>query len=62
MSDTREVLLEGLLQALQARVVSVWNNVTLHGEPQAAERFKKGITSAAQFYEQAVKAVEKMEL
>jgi hypothetical protein len=60
--DTREVLLEGLRQALQARVVSIWNNVTLTGEPSPGPRFKEGITKAAQFYKQAVKAIEEMEI
>jgi hypothetical protein len=60
--DTRDTILEGLRQALQARVAAVWSNVTLAGEQaQAAKRFKEGITSAVSFYEHAVKAVEDME-
>jgi hypothetical protein len=60
--DTRTVILEGLRQALQARVAAVWSNVTLAGEQQhAAKRFKEGITTAVSFYEQAVEAIEAME-
>lgn len=60
--DTREVMLAGLRQALQARVAAVWNNVTMAGEPATGSRFKEGVTKAARFYQQAVKAIEKMEL
>jgi len=60
--DTRNAILEGLRQALQARVAAVWSNVTLAGEQEhAPKRFKAGITTAVSFYEHAVKAVEDME-
>lgn len=60
--DTREVLLAGLRQALQARVANVWNNVTLGGEQAPGPRFKEGVTKAVIFYQQAVTAVEKMKI
>lgn len=51
---TREVLLDGLRQALQARVGSIWSNVTLAGETAHAEaRFIKGVEEAIKFYEKA---------
>jgi hypothetical protein len=60
--DTREILLAGLRQALQARVANVWNNVTLAGEQPPGPRFKEGITKAVDFYQQAVKAIEQMKI
>jgi hypothetical protein len=60
--DTREIMLEGLRQALAAKVANIWSNVTLAGEPHPEQRFKEGVTKAAQFYRQAVKAVDEMEL
>jgi hypothetical protein len=55
---TREVLLDGLRQALQARVSSIWNNVTLAGESSPGPRFKEGITKAVAYYEKAWKAID----
>lgn len=60
--DTREILLAGLRQALQARVATVWSNVTLGGEQAPGPRFKEGVTKAVAYYEQAVAAVEKMKI
>lgn len=57
---TREILLEGLRQALQARVGTIWNNVTLAGESSSGPRFKEGITKAISYYEQAWKAIDKI--
>jgi hypothetical protein len=57
---TREVLLDGLRQALQARVGTIWNNVTLAGEPDSVARFKEGIEKAITYYEQAWKAIDKI--
>jgi hypothetical protein len=54
---TREVMLDGLRQALQARVGAIWNNVTLAGESSQGPRFKEGITQAITYYEQAWKAI-----
>lgn len=54
---TREVLLDGLRQALQVRIGSIWNNVTLAGESNSAARFKDGLTKAIAHYEQAWKAI-----
>jgi hypothetical protein len=51
--DTREVLLEGLRQALQARVVGLWSNVTQAGEPTPGPRFAEGLQKAIMFYEKA---------
>lgn len=58
--QTREVLLAGLRQALQARVGSIWNNVTLAGEPDSAARFKEGVERSAKFYERAWRAINDM--
>lgn len=59
MNDgTRELILAGLRQGLQAKVAVIWTNVTLAGETNAEQRFKDGITKAAKLYEQAVEAVE----
>jgi hypothetical protein len=60
--DTREVMLEGLRQALSAKVANIWTNVTLAGEPNPERRFKEGVTKAAVFYRQAVKAIKEMEM
>ena len=60
--DTREILLAGLRQALQAHVANVWNNVTLAGEQPPGPRFKEGVTRAVDYYKQAVAAVEKMKI
>jgi hypothetical protein len=59
---TREVLLEGLRQALQARVANTWANVTLRGEPDPGTRFKTGIEESVKFYELAWKAIKDMKL
>lgn len=58
---TKEVLLDGLRQALQARISQVWSTVTIAGERDAAARFKTGIESSVKFYEQAWKAIKDME-
>jgi hypothetical protein len=60
--DTRDVILAGLRHALQMRVATIWNNVTLSGEQEPGPRFKEGVTKAVKFYQQAVKAVEHMKL
>jgi hypothetical protein len=60
--DTREILLAGLRQALQARVANIWNNVTLAGEQPPGPRFKEGVTRAVEYYKQAVKAIEQMKI
>jgi hypothetical protein len=60
--DTRDVILAGLRHALQMRVATIWNNVTLGGEQAPGPRFKEGITKAVIFYQQAVAAVEKMKI
>ena len=57
---TREVLLEGLRQALQARVGTIWNNVTLAGEPSPGPRFAEGIKKAIEYYEKAWKHIDEM--
>ena len=54
---TREVLLEGLRQGLQARVAQLWSNVTLQGEPTPGPRFAEGITKAIENYEKAWKYI-----
>jgi hypothetical protein len=54
---TREVVLDGLRQALQARVATIWNNVTLAGEPNSVARFKDGMLKAITHYEQAWNAI-----
>lgn len=51
--DTREVLLQGLQKALQERVVTLWSNVTLAGEPTPGPRFAEGLQKAIMFYEKA---------
>lgn len=51
--DTREVLLQGLQKALQERVVTLWSNVTLAGEPTPGPRFAEGLHKAIMFYEKA---------
>jgi hypothetical protein len=58
---TQEILLEGLRQALQARVANVWSNVTLAGEPDSGARFKEGIEKSVRLYEQAWRAVKEMD-
>lgn len=57
---TQEVLLDGLRQALQARIANVWNTVTLGREPDPEARFKEGIEKAVKFYEQAWRAIKDM--
>jgi len=59
--DTKDVILAGLRAALQARIVSIWNNVTLTGEPKAEARFKEGVTNSAKYYRLAVKAVKELD-
>lgn len=56
---TKEVLLDGLRQALQARLAAIWSNVTLAGESTPGPRFKEGVTQAIKFYESAWKAIDK---
>jgi hypothetical protein len=46
----REVMLEGLQQAFQARIVQLWSNVTVAGEPSPGPRFTKGVEQAMKFY------------
>jgi hypothetical protein len=60
--DIREILLAGLRHALQMRVATIWNNVTLEGVQEPGPPFKKGITKAVDYYKQAVAAVEKMKI
>ena len=60
--DTRDVILAGLRHALQMRVATIWNNVTLAGEQAPGPRFKEGVTKAVAYYQQAVAAVEKMKI
>jgi len=60
--DTRDVILAGLRHALQMRVATIWNNVTLEGVQEPGPPFKKGIEKAVAYYKQAVAAVEKMKL
>jgi hypothetical protein len=60
--ETREILLAGLRHALQMRVATIWNNVTLEGAQEPGPRFKKGVTAAVDYYKQAVVAVEKMKI
>ena len=48
--------------ALQMRVATIWNNVTLAGEQAPGPRFKEGVTKAVAYYQQAVAAVEKMKI
>jgi hypothetical protein len=59
--NTRELVLAGLRQALQAKVATIWTNVTLAGEANPAQRFHDGVIRAAELYEQAVAAVEAVE-
>lgn len=60
--DIRNALLAGLRHALEVRVATIWNNVTLSGEQEPGPRFKEGVTKAVNYYKQAVAAVEKMKL
>jgi hypothetical protein len=57
--NTRTVVLEGLRQALQARVAQVWTTVTMAGEQNREERFKTGFMKAIEAYEQAWSAIDK---
>jgi hypothetical protein len=57
--NVREIALEGLRQALQARVAQIWTNITLPGEGNRAERFKEGYAKAVEAYELAWHAVDK---
>lgn len=58
--ETRELLLEALAQALQARVATIWNNVTLAGENDPEKRFIEGVTKAVAYYEAACNGIDKM--
>ena len=60
--DTRDVILAGLRHALQMRVATIWNNVTLEGAQEPGPRFKEGVTKAVAYYEQAVAAIDRMKL
>ena len=55
--NTREIALEGLRQALQARIAQIWTNLTMPGEPARVERFTEGYTKAVEAYELAWHAV-----
>lgn len=57
--NTRAVVLEGLRQALQGRVAQIWSTVTMAGEQNREERFKKGFATAIEAYEQAWRAIDK---
>jgi len=51
--NTRELVLDGLRQALQGRIAQVWANVTLAGEPDPGPRFIEGFNTAVKAYEKA---------
>ena len=57
--NTRAVALDGLRQALQGRVAQIWTTVTMAGEQNREERFKKGFATAIEAYEQAWHAIDK---
>jgi hypothetical protein len=57
--DTRAIALEGLRQAFQGRVAQLWSTVTLAGEPNPSQRFKKGFDTAVDAYEKAWHAIDK---
>jgi hypothetical protein len=56
--NTREVLLEGLRQALQARVVKLYTVLSSAGEQNTAERGMAGLKRAVEAYEHAWKYIE----
>ncbi len=57
--NTRTIIFEGLRQAFQARIAQVWSNVTMAGEREREERFKRGVINAIEAYEKAWHAIDK---
>ncbi len=59
--NTKQVLLDGLRQALQAKIGHIWTTVTVPNEPDPAARFREGVGKAVKHYEMAWRAIKDMD-